>query len=97
VGAEVLDVGHRGPDRAHHGRVERPASGGEEREAGEPAERLEAPRGHVLVRDGVPGGVRGEPEGEGALARAREGADEPAGGDVEGDDHPLKDCSRALV
>jgi hypothetical protein len=41
--------------------------------------------------------MRDEAEDERLAARAREGAGEAAGGDVEGDDHERKDCSRAFI
>jgi hypothetical protein len=83
----VLDVGDGGADRADDGRVERPARGREEPEAREAAQRLEATRRNVLVRDGVAEGVRDEPEHEGGASGAGENADEPTCGDVERNDH----------
>lgn len=93
----MLEVGHRGSDRADDDWVESAARRGEEAERREAAQRLEAAGRDVLVRHRVTERVRGEPEHERARARAREGADEPAGGDVEGDDHRAKDCSRSFV
>ena len=61
---DVLDVRDRGAHRADDGRVERPARHGQQGEAREPAERLEAPRRDVLVRHRVPDRVSNKPEGE---------------------------------
>ena len=94
---DVLDVRHGSADRADHRRVERPSRRGEQGEAREAAQRLEAPRGHVLVRHGVAGRMRGEPEQERPAAGAGERPDEPAGGDVERDDHHRRIAPGAFV
>ncbi len=84
---DVLDVGHRRGGGSDDGRIERPPGGGQQEERRDAARRLEAARAKVVVRDPVPGRVGQEAEPDRAGARAREGADEAAGGDVEGDDH----------
>jgi hypothetical protein len=38
-----------------------------------------------------------EPEDEGASTRSGQGSDEAPGGDVQGNDHGVKDCSRSFV
>ena len=47
--------------------------------------------------DAVAGCVGEEAEQQRPTAGAREGAHEPSGGDVQGDDHAVKDCSRPFV
>ena len=47
--------------------------------------------------DGVAGCVGEEAEQESPAARAREGAHEPSGGDVKGDDHAGRIAAAAFV
>jgi hypothetical protein len=54
---DVLQVRERGGERPGHGRVERPADGGEQEHAGNARADLEAPVGDVLVREPVAGQV----------------------------------------
>ena len=60
----MLDVGDGGSDRANDRGREGPASGRQEGEPGQAADRLEPPRCHVLVRHRVAEGVGEEPERE---------------------------------
>jgi hypothetical protein len=101
---DVLHVRNRAAHRPEDGGRQRSASGREEKKARDAACRLEAARSDVLMRQRVSGGVRGQSEEERPEARACGGSRQPAGGDMQGDDHArrrvndsMKDCDWALV
>jgi hypothetical protein len=58
----MLEVGGRGGDGPHGGRVEGPAGGREERDATDSAPELEAGRADVLMRNEVADEMQKEPE-----------------------------------
>lgn len=84
---DVLEVGHRARRAAEHGRVERAAASGEQREAGEAAAGLEAQVGDVFVRDVVARDVEERTEEQSRRPGADERAGHSADRDVERDDH----------
>lgn len=86
-GQEVLEVGRRRCEGPRDRGIARPAHGGDDGEAGEPASDLEAPRMEVVVRHPVAGVMEERPEGERRPVRAGERPRGRAGRHVERDDH----------
>ena len=84
---DVLEIRCGGRDRADRRWVEEPAPERECERAADPALRLEAPRGDVLVRDPVAGGMKGKPGDNGSEPGAQPGPGDRTGGDMHRDDH----------
>ena len=79
----MLEIRSRRRQSAERRRVEQPAPRSQEAEAHHAARDLEAAARNVLMRDAVAEKMRGRAEQQRAHARAGEGTDGGAGGNVE--------------
>ena len=93
----MLDVGDGGADGADDGRVGRASR---RRQQGRPATPLSVSKRREATSEcgtASPAACASSPSPSARPPRPGQRADEAAGGDVQGDDHEEKDCSRGFV